>query len=178
MSFKSIKPEELQDNPFTLIGKDWFLMTAEKEGKVNTMTVAWGGLGVLWGKNVVFIAVRPERYTYEFVEFADTFSLTVFDKSFRKQLGFCGTKSGRDYDKVKECNFNVVYDDKTPYFEEARLSLTCKKIANPQLKEEDFLGNTEFTSKWYGGENNISGEGGGYHVLYIAEITNILVKED
>lgn len=100
MAFHEIKPIELSENTFKLFAKDWFLMTAEKEGKVNTMTVGWGGFGVLWKKNVVFVAVRPERYTYEFLEASDTFSLTVFDNSYRKQLGYCGVISGRDEDKI------------------------------------------------------------------------------
>ena len=74
---KSIKPEELQKNVFSMIGKEWLLVTAEKEGQVNTMTASWGGLGVMWGKNVAFIVLRPQRYTKEFVDAGETFSLSV-----------------------------------------------------------------------------------------------------
>ena len=65
---KVIKPEELNKNVFSMIGKEWLLVTAEKEGKVNTMTASWGGLGVMWGKDVAFIVLRPQRYTKEFVD--------------------------------------------------------------------------------------------------------------
>lgn len=110
MSYKSIKPAELNENVFELISKDWFLMTAEADGVVNPMTVAWATVGILWQKPVVIVAVRPERYTHEIASKADTFSLTVFDKAYKKMLGFCGTKSGRDYDKVKECGLTVLHD--------------------------------------------------------------------
>ena len=178
MSYKKITPSELDENIFDMISKDWFLMTAQKDEIVNPMTVAWATMGILWQKPVVIAAVRPERYTHEIAPQSDTFSLTVFDKSYRKMLGFCGTKSGRDYDKVKECGLHVLHEGETPYFEEARLAFICKKLCVSQLKEEDFLGNKEFTGKWYGGENSANGEGGGYHHLYIAEITDILVKEE
>lgn len=65
---RSIRPEELGKNVFHMIGKEWLLVTAEKEGKVNTMTASWGGLGVMWGKNVAYIVLRPQRYTKEFVD--------------------------------------------------------------------------------------------------------------
>ena len=81
MSFHSIKPAELQENLFDLIGKDWFLMSAEKDGRVNPMTVAWATMGILWQKPVVICAVRPERFTREFLDASDVFSLTVFENS-------------------------------------------------------------------------------------------------
>lgn len=167
----------MNENVFDLISKDWFLMTAEADGIVNPMTVAWATMGILWQKPVVMVAVRPERYTHEIATKADTFSLTVFDKEYRKMLGFCGTKSGRDFDKVKECGLHVSHSDATPYFDECRMAFICKKLCVSPLSEDDFLGNKEFTDKWYGGENKANGEGGGYHRLYIAEITDILVKE-
>lgn len=177
MSYRTLQPNEIQQSLFDMISKDWFLMTAKRDDVVNPMTVAWATMGILWQKPVVIVAVRPERYTHEIASSTDTFSLTVFDNSYRKMLGFCGTKSGRDHDKVKECGLHVLYEGDTPYFEEARLSFICKKLCVSQLQESDFLENEAFTSKWYGGENSASGEGGGYHHLYIAEITAILEKE-
>ena len=177
MSFKSISPSEFHENVFDLIKKDWFLMTAEADGVVNTMTVAWATLGILWQKPVVIVAVRPERYTHEIASKAEGFSLTVFHNTpeNRKMLGVCGTKSGRDLDKVKEFNFTVEHDGSIPYFAEGRLNLICKKLCVSQLAEGDFP--TDELSKFYGGTNNHNGEGGGYHHLYIAELTNILVEE-
>ena len=78
MSFREGKIEELQFNPFTKIGKEWLLITAGDEKKHNTMTASWGGVGVLWGKNVVTTYIRPQRYTKEFVDAQDVFTITFF----------------------------------------------------------------------------------------------------
>ncbi len=74
-TFKTIKPEDLAANAFSTIGKDWLLITAEVDGKVNTMTASWGGLGVMWHKNAAFIFIRPQRYTRRFVESSSHLSL-------------------------------------------------------------------------------------------------------
>ena len=177
MTFHEIKASDLTENIFNLIGKDWFLMSAEKDGRVNPMTVSWATAGILWQKNVEICAVRPERFTCEFLDAAETFSLTVFDKTYRKMLAHCGTISGRDEDKVVTNNLTVVHDGETPYFEEARLAFICRKIAVSPLTEADFLGDKEFTSSWYGGENQANGHGGGYHLFYIAEIEKVLEKD-
>jgi flavin reductase (DIM6/NTAB) family NADH-FMN oxidoreductase RutF len=173
--FNTVDCRQLSDNPFQLIGHDWALITAEKEGRANTMTVAWGGLGVMWGKPVIFVAVRPERYTYEFIEAANAFSLTFFNESFRKTLGHCGTVSGRDEDKIKKNNLTLLYDGTVPYFQECRMALICKNIMATTFKPED-LRDKDFV-KFYGGGNDPSGLGGGYHTLYIAQISNALLKE-
>ncbi len=78
MSFQEVSIEELQMNPFTKIGKEWMLITAGNEEKHNTMTASWGGVGVLWGKNVVTAYIRPQRYTKEFVDAQDVFTLSFF----------------------------------------------------------------------------------------------------
>ena len=87
MSFKEIKAEDLQFNPFTRIGSDWMLITAGDEKKFNTMTASWGGAGVFWGKNVVTCYIRPQRYTKEFVDANDTsVSYTHLDVYKRQSL--------------------------------------------------------------------------------------------
>ncbi len=78
---KEIKPEELTKNPFHMIGKEWMLVTAEKDGKVNTMTASWGGVGIMWGKPVAYVFIRPQRYTKEFIDGTDTFSLSILVRS-------------------------------------------------------------------------------------------------
>ncbi|MDL2286098.1 flavin reductase [Desulfococcaceae bacterium OttesenSCG-928-F15] len=173
--FNEIRCRQLKDNPFQLVGHDWFLMTAEKDGVANTMTVAWGGLGLMWGKNVVFIAVRPERYTYEFVEAAPTFSLTAFHEDYRKMMAYCGTVSGRDEDKIAKSGLTLVHDGETPYFAESRLCFICRKIMGSVFQPGDFV-DAEY-NKFYGGENTRDGLGGGYHTLYIAKIEKVLIKE-
>jgi flavin reductase (DIM6/NTAB) family NADH-FMN oxidoreductase RutF len=166
--FVEIKPEELDKSPFKLLGTDWMLITAEKDNKVNTMTASWGGLGIMWGKNVASVVLRPQRYTKQFVDNSDTFSLTFFDKSYKKQLGYLGTVSGRDEDKISKANLTIQHNEETPYFEEAELVIICRKLYAQDIKPESFI-SKEIEEKWYPEKD--------YHTLYIAEVEKILVKK-
>lgn len=166
--FKEINPEQFEQSPFKLIGKDWMLITAEKDGKVNTMTASWGGFGIMWGKNVAYIVLRPQRYTKEFVDNSTTFSLSFFDGSYKKQLGYLGSVSGREEDKIGKSKFTVIYTDGIPYFEEACTTVLCRKLYAQKFQPEYFLAQ-ELDEKWYPDKD--------YHTLYIAEVSKILVKE-
>ncbi len=163
--YKIIAPELLRKNPFQLIGKDWMLITAGNETKVNTMTASWGGLGVMYGKNVAYIVIRPQRYTKEFVDQEETFSLSFFDKSYRKTLSYLGTVSGRNEDKIAKSKLSVVRYGDTPYFDEAKLVFICKKLFK-QMLNTDGLINEQLKQTWY--------PGGDSHTLYVAEITDVL----
>ena len=166
--FIEIKPEEFKESPFQLIGKDSMLITAERDGKVNTMTAGWGGLGVMWGKNVVYAVIRPQRYSKGVVDASDTFSLTFFGGGNKKTLNYLGTTSGRDEDKIKRSGLTVIYDGATPYFEEAAIAILCKKLFTQDYKSESFI-ERDILDKWYPDMD--------LHTLYIAEIIRILVKE-
>ncbi|GAA0085828.1 flavin reductase [Clostridium sp. MB05] len=168
-TIKEIRPEDLNESAFQLIGNDWMLITAEKEGKVNTMTASWGSFGIMWGKNVVSIVLRPQRFTKEFIDASSTFSLTFFDNSFRKDLNYLGTVSGRDEDKLSKTNLTVSYLEDTPYFEEAKLTIICKKLYAQNLEPECFI-EKELDKKWYPQKD--------YHTLYIAEVEKIFIKEE
>lgn len=137
--FKVINPEEIQDNTFKLIGSDWMLITAGTMENYNTMTASWGGLGVLWGYNVSFCFVRPQRYTYKFIEESEKFTLSFFDEKYRNALQFCGSHSGRDVDKAKTAGLVPVEDDEAIYFNEARLVIVCKKIYYQDIEPANFL---------------------------------------
>lgn len=166
--FTEIKAEELNISPFKLIGADWMLVTAKKDDKVNTMTASWGGLGVMWGKNVAYVVIRPQRFTKEFVDNADTFSLTFFEQSYKKQLGYLGTVSGRDEDKISKSELNVQEFDNTPYFDEGKLVIICRKLYAQEFKPECFIAG-DLNEKWYQDKD--------HHTLYIAEVEKILTKE-
>lgn len=163
--FTAIHPEDMPGNPFQMIGADWMLITARDGGQVNTMTASWGGLGVMWGKHVAYIAVRPSRYTKKFIDAADTFSLTFFDPSFRKKLAYLGAVSGRDEPKIPKSGLTVVLAGETPYFEEARLVLICRKIYHQVYDPAGFV---DPTIK----DNYVDKD---YHTFYIAEVTQVLV---
>ncbi len=167
MSFKEIGAVELKDNAFKMIGQDWMLITAKKEDKVNTMTASWGGLGVMWGKNVAYAVIRPQRYTKEFVDNSQEFSLSFLGEEYRKVLTYLGTVSGRDEDKISKSELTVVEDNNIPYFKEANTVLFCKNLFAQEIKPE-CLNNSEVDYKWYPEKD--------YHTLYIAEITKVMVK--
>ena len=167
-TFKEITPSEITNNPFDLIGKDWALVTSGNSDKFNTMTVSWGGVGIMWGKPVTYTFIRPQRYTFEFMEKNGYFSMSFFDETQRDALKFCGSKSGRDYDKVKETGLTPAFtEDSVPYFEEAKLVLVCKKMYSQFLNEES-IEDTESVAKWYDND---------YHKMYVSEITKVLVKK-
>ncbi|MGN0558420.1 MAG: flavin reductase [Acutalibacteraceae bacterium] len=168
MSFKEINPNQICNNPFDLIGKDWALVTAGDKEKFNTMTVSWGGVGIMWNKPVAFTFIRPQRYTYEFLENGEYFTMSFFDDSYRDVLSFCGSKSGRDYDKPKETGITAVFDDKAPYFSQAKLVLVCKKLYGQFLNEESAVDKSILSSY----------KNGDYHKMYISEIEKVLVNED
>ena len=165
--FEKIDPKALDQNVFSLIGDQWMLITAGTKDQCNTMTASWGGLGVLWGKPVATVYIRPQRYTLEFVEREDTFTLCFFGEEYRKALALCGSKSGRDVDKVKECGFTVATAEGAPYFEEADLVLVCKKSYWQDMDPTHFL-DGEIDSKWYPEKD--------YHRIFIGEILGVLRK--
>ena len=165
--FKEILPEEIDNNTFELIGKDWALVTAKNGNGCNTMTASWGGLGIMWNKPVAFTFIRPQRFTYELIENEEYFTLSFYGEEYRKALQFCGTKSGRDYDKAKECNLTPVYDEKAPYFSEAKLVLVCKKLYAQDLNEESAVDKNTVLSNYNKDD---------YHKMYISEIVKVLKK--
>lgn len=139
MSFIELNPEQITDNPFQMIGKDWMLITAGDPDKCNTMTAAWGGLGVLWNRPVSFIFVRPQRYTWQFTERHHHYSLCFLDPArYRKEMIYLGTASGRDEDKIAKAGLTLRWQDGVPYFEEAKLVLICKKLYRDDLEEGCF----------------------------------------
>ena len=107
MSFREISAEQLKENIFDMIGKKWMLVTAGNKEKVNTMTASWGGLGVMWGKNVAFIVIRPTRYTKEFIDREETLSLSFYGEEYKKTLSYLGTVSGREEDKIANAGLTV-----------------------------------------------------------------------
>lgn len=157
-----------KEDIISIIGKEWMLITAGDIQHFNTMTASWGGVGFLWGKPVAFVFIRPERYTHDFVEQNDRLTLTFFDEADKDILNFCGTKSGRDYDKVKETGLRPVA---TPggnvSFEQARLTIEGRKLYKTRLTAEGFI-DKAVLERWYHDK-----PGGGLHDVYVVEIENV-----
>lgn len=166
-TFKEIKPELINDNIFDLIGRQWMLVTAGSSEKFNTMTASWGGAGVLWSKPVAFSFIRPQRYTYEFLENSDYYTLTFFDEKYRDALKFCGSHSGRNCDKIKETGLTPVKYDDTTYFDEAKLVLVCRKLYIQDLEAKNFI-DKDIASTYTADD---------LHRVYVGEIEKVLVKE-
>lgn len=165
--FKELNIKDFTPDSFGLKNK-WMLISAAKtDGTVNTMTASWGGFGVMWNKEVAFVVIRPQRYTKEFVDNADYLSLTFFDKSYLKALGYLGKVSGRDEDKIAKAELTIVKDADAPYFEEAETVIIAKKLFVQRIEGEAFL-DKKIIDRWYPEKD--------FHHLYIAEITKILQK--
>lgn len=165
---RKIDPKNLDQNVFSAIGDQWMLITAGTAEKCNTMTASWGGLGVFWGAPAATCYIRPQRYTKEFVDREEYFTLAFFGPEHRDHLALCGSKSGRDVDKVKQCGFTVkTAQCGAPYFAEAELVFVCRKrfvqpmdpAAFPQEYQERFFPQKD------------------YHVMYIGEIVEVLEKK-
>ena len=164
---KQIEINEFSENPFKLIGSDWMLITAKKGEKTNMMTASWGGVGILWNKPVATIYVRPQRYTKEFIDNEEYFSLCVLPEEYRQILNYCGTKSGRDEDKIAETKLTIDESEKVPIFKESRLVLICKKLYAQDLTEQSFI-DKSLVEKNYQAKD--------FHTMYIAEIEKILTN--
>ncbi len=166
-SFQPISIDMLEINPFEKIGKDWALVTAGIKDKANTMTVSWGGMGVMWGKNVAFIFIRDSRYTKEFIDNGDFFSVTFFDEQYKKALSYCGSHSGRNEDKITTAGLTLASKHSIPYIDEGNLVLLCNKLSATKITEDSFL-TPEIKEKWY--------QDGDMHTMYIAEIIEVMAR--
>jgi len=164
----TIEPEMIDRNVFELIGSDWMLITAGAPESYNTMTASWGGMGVLWNRNVCFCVIRPTRYTFQFIEKADVFSLSFFEERYRGALEVCGTKSGRDIDKAAVTGLTPVAGRLagTTHFEQAKLVIECRKLYTHDIDPSRFL------------DSNIDNlyPLKDYHRMYIGEVVNCLKK--
>lgn len=166
---REIKHELFEENVFNMIGDDWLLVTAQKDGEVNTMTASWGALGIMWNRKVAYIFLRPQRYTREFIDSADKLSISVLPDSFRKDLVYLGTVSGRDEEKISKTNLTLTNYEGVPGFEESRLTLICKKLFVQRLTEDSFI-EKDIIDKWYPERD--------YHLMYVVEIEKILENEE
>ena len=140
-----------------------------REGKFNTMTVGWGSLGMMWNRPFAQVVVRPTRYTREFVERYDTFTLAAFPDQYRAALNLLGTRSGRDGDKIAASGLTAIASTKiaAPGFAEAELIIECRKIYSQDIDPDRFFDpsiDTNYPKK-------------DYHRVYFGEVVAILGTE-
>ena len=157
---------EFTTDVLSVFDKKWALLTAGDTEKFNTMTVSWGGLGTIWGKPVATVYVRKSRYTHEFMEDNDYFTVSFYPEEYRKVLTVLGSKSGRDMDKMQGSGLIAKEVGQSMTFEEAEVTLVCRKLFRQELKTENML--PEIAKTFYSGDAE--------HDMYIGEIVEIEKK--
>jgi len=154
--------QELSQDFLTQLVKGAFL-TVKQDDFVNTMTIGWGNVGFIWNKPVMMVPVRYSRHTYKMIDTVDTFTVSVpVNKDLKEALAFCGTKSGRDFDKIKECNLTLSPGQlvDTPIISDCDLQVECR-IVYKQAMEPGTLSSDIKEMKYPNGD---------YHVMYYGEI--------
>jgi len=171
--FKPVSPEDLTDNVFKLVGKDYTVITAGKADHYNSMTASFGGWGQLFSKPTTWCFLRANRYTLEVIRKENTYTMSYFEDEYKEQVLFFGSKSGKDTDKMKESALTMV---QTPSgdvsYKEASLIIECKLTEVTTVSPNDF-----YTQE---GKDFVTGayeEAKDYHKLVFGEITNVWVKK-
>lgn len=169
MNYKKTDITSLSINPADFFEKDWAVLSAGDANNHNSMIVSWGMIGTLWAKTVVAAFVRPQRYTFEFMENNDFFTLSFYDESMHGKIAPFGSKSGRDCDKYGITGINAVTCGNTVFTENAKLILVCKKLSKADMKPEHFIDDS-IDGKWYPKND--------YHRVYIGEIVECYVQDN
>ncbi len=164
--WKEVNVKEIEGNAVKMIADEWMLITAGNQNKYNMMTASWGFIGEMWSKDSVVIAVRPQRYTMDFLKQEDYFTLSFYGDK-RDIHAVCGSKSGRDVDKTALTGLTPVFSDGTVFFDEARLVLVCKKRYCNRLSPEAFTDGD--CKELYPADDR--------HFMLIGEIVKTYVKE-
>lgn len=171
MAWKEIKPEALTWNPFERIGKGWLLVAAGDEAASNFMTVSWGALGIWWGHDAATIYIRQSRFTKEFLDKAETFTISALGEGYKKEMGYAGSHSGREGNKWQAAGLTPAPAEGTVGVAEADVILVCRKLLRQDLPTSSFIDGTA-EKRWYSGADE-----GNIHAMYIGAIEKVLVKE-
>ncbi len=165
--FKKVSIKSLNENYLKILNEDWGLVTAGNIESFNTMTISWGTFGVLWNRPVFFCFVRPQRFTYEFINTNHYYTLSFFTDQYKDALDFCGNHSGREFDKMKSTELVPVSTDiGNVIFEQTRLAFECKKIYTDDIKPENLL-DPNILKATYPNKD--------YHRMFVGEIVNCFV---
>ncbi|MBQ8923171.1 MAG: flavin reductase family protein [Lachnospiraceae bacterium] len=155
---------EFKTDIFKTFDKKWALLTAGDKEKFNTMTISWGGLGTLWNKPVATVYVRTSRYTHDFMDNNDYFTISFYPEQYKKELGVLGSKSGRDIDKMNNSGLTAEVLDKSMTFAEAEVTLVCKKLFKQELAVANMP--EDIADGLYSGDAP--------HDMYIGEVVEII----
>ena len=169
MKLHPVDPKTLTPEILKVFGKQNALLTAGDKTACNIMTIGWAQMGTLWALPVCTVYVRPERYTYEFMESGDYFTVSVLPAEAKRTMAFCGTKSGRDVDKIAECGLTVCYGaGDAPFFDEAEWVLVCKKLYAQDM-DAPFVVEEEPILPFYGKQGN-------WHRMYVGQVVEAYTK--
>ena len=164
MRLQAADPKTLTGEFIQAFGTRNALLTAGNGENCNTMTIGWCQLGRLWNLPVCTVYVRPERYTYQFMESNGYFSICVLPDIAKQTLALCGSQSGRLVNKIKECGLTLRYGvGETPFFEEAEMAVVCKKLYVQDMEPVCVTAGEETILPYYGKK-------GGWHRIYTGEI--------
>lgn len=174
--FKKFSVEEAfeEDNgEHQLSGFQWFrdaqLLCAGNKEKSNAMTIGWGGIGTLWRKTALTVYVAEKRYTKEFMDDSEYFTVMSFDVKDSKVLNYMGTKSGRDGDKAQALGLHTAYTaNGTPYYTEATMVIECKMMYAAPFDPQGFRGDVP--------KQMYANFPAGIHSMYIGEVVNAWKK--
>lgn len=167
MAFREIGAKEIPGNLIRMIADEWMLVTAGAPQDYNMMTASWGGMGEMWGRDVAVTVVRPQRYTYGFLEREERFTLSFYGDQ-REIHQICGSKSGRDVDKTRETGLIPVVENGAVFFEQARLALVCRKLYAQDLDPACFLDKSCLESY----------RAGDFHRVYVGEIERVFLRDE
>jgi flavin reductase (DIM6/NTAB) family NADH-FMN oxidoreductase RutF len=168
-TFTKIDAKEIPGNAVKLMDDDWMLITAGTAEHFNTMTASWGTIGNLWNRPVAFMFVRPQRYTFEFTETNEYFTLCFFEENYREALEICGTLSGRDVNKVEKAGLTPrILESGNVAFEEARMIIECRKLYADFFQADKFIDEAIAAGTYATND---------FHKMYIGEITNVWIKQ-
>lgn len=169
MKLHPVDPKTLAPEILGVFNTQYPLLTAGDRSKCNTMTIGWCQLGRLWNTPVCTVYVRPERYTYEFIENYEYFTVSVLPADQKEITTICGTKSGRELDKIQACGLTVAYGaGDAPFLEEAEWVLVCKKLYVQDLVPAAVLDEKKILPFY--------GEKGGWHRAYVGEVVEAYHK--
>ena len=157
----------MEYNPFTKFNKDWALVTSGDKRSFNTMTISWGSMGTIWNRNVITIYIRPDRYTWEFLQRSEYFTVSFYDETYRADLSILGTLSGRKENKLSKTSLTPFFiKDDIISFKEAKETFVLKKIYMAQMEYDK---EPEYAQKIY--VNGIKP-----HYLIMGEVVDIIKK--
>lgn len=171
--FKQINPSEIPGDVFTLVNKDFTVITGGNPEHHNSMVASWGGWGTLFNKPVTWCFLRSNRYTLELIRKDLTYTMSYFDDEYKEDIMPFGEKSGRDSNKMKETKLTSV---QTPAgnltYKEAKIIIECKLFEVTTITPDDFQ--TEDARKFM---IDAHAETNDYHKIVFGEITNVWVRK-